>query len=255
MCGIAGIMTADGTAPDASVLLALQAALAHRGPDGKGLFIDEGIGLTHSRLAIIDLITGDQPIQGLDGMALIANAEIYNYIELRQEFTDVEWQTWSDCEPALVLYRREGIEFADRLRGMYAVAIHDPGEGLLVLARDPFGIKPLYYVEGQFGFAFASEPSALVAAGLVKPNLDDRSMNELLQMQFTTGRGSIHSGIFRVLPGETMFVSQGRILERRRRRALPLAPPRTLDEPAALAKLERVLLESVELHQRSDVPY
>ena len=138
---------------------------------------------------------------------------------------------------------------------MYAVAIHDPGEGLLVLARDPFGIKPLYYVEGEFGFAFASEPSALVAAGLVKPNLDDRPMNELLQMQFTTGRGSIHSGIFRVLPGETMFISRGRILERRRRRALPLAPPRTLDAPAALAKLERVLLESVELHQRSDVPY
>ena len=255
MCGIAGIMTADGTAPDASVLLALQAALAHRGPDGEGLFIDEGIGLTHSRLAIIDLKTGDQPIQGLDGMALIANAEIYNYIELRQELTDVEWQTWSDCEPALVLYRRKGIEFADWLRGMYAVAIHDPGEGLLVLARDPFGIKPLYYVEGEFGFAFASEPSALVAAGLVKPNLDDRPMNELLQMQFTTGRGSIHSGIFRVLPGETMIISQGRILERRQRRALPLAPPRDLDEPAALAKLERVLLESVELHQRSDVPY
>ena len=135
MCGIAGIMTADGAAPDASVLLALQTALAHRGPDGEGLFIDEGIGLAHSRLAIIDLKTGDQPIQGLDGMALIANAEIYNYIELRQELTDVEWQTWSDCEPALVLYRRKGIEFADWLRGMYAVAIHDPGEGLLVLAR------------------------------------------------------------------------------------------------------------------------
>ena len=91
MCGIAGIMTADGTVPDASVLSALQAALAHRGPDGEGLFIDEGIGLTHSRLAIIDLKTGDQPIQGLDGMALIANAEIYNYIELRQELTDVEY--------------------------------------------------------------------------------------------------------------------------------------------------------------------
>jgi len=248
-------MMANGGSPNANILSKFQAALTHRGPDGSGQFIEASTGLAHTRLAIIDLETGDQPIQGSDGVTIVANAEIYNYLELRQEFGDVEWLTRSDCEPALALYRQMGIYFADRLRGMYALAIYDPSIDLLVLARDPFGIKPLYYVEGEFGFAFASAPSALLASGLAKPNLNIRSMNELLQMQFTTGRESIHNDIFRVLPGETIFVSQGRILERHRRLALPVSPPQDMDEISGLQKLERLLLESVELHQRSDVPY
>ena len=259
MCGIAGIMTGDGSAPDADVLTALQSALQHRGPDGMGQFLGEGIGLAHARLAIIDLETGDQPIQAPDGATLIANAEIYNYVELRQALDEegdaVAWQTRSDCEPALHLYRRHGIDFAEQLRGMYAIAIHDPTAGQLILARDPFGIKPVYYVEGDFGFAFASEPSALISAGLRAGKLNDRPLNELLQMQFTTGRGCLFDGIYRVLPGETLVIAQGRIVNRRRRAALPLHPPRAMDEAAALAELERALLNSVEVHQRSDVPY
>ncbi|MBT7757634.1 MAG: asparagine synthetase B, partial [Rhodospirillaceae bacterium] len=255
MCGIAGIMTTDGSAPETAVLEAMQAALRHRGPDGSGQYTGEGLGLVHNRLAIIDLQTGDQPIISPDGIALIANAEIYNYLELRQNMPEIQWQTFSDCEPALHLYRRDGIDFADQLRGMYAIAIYDPGEGQLLLARDPFGIKPIYYVEGEFGFAFASEPSALIDAGLLRSRLDDRPMNEVLQMQFTTGRGSIYNGIHRVLPGETLVIAQGRIVDRRRRTALPLSPPRASDETAALAELEQVLLDSVDVHQRADVPY
>lgn len=259
MCGIAGIMTGDGSAPDLAVLTALQTALRHRGPDGDGQYLGEGIGLVHARLAIIDLATGDQPIQSADGATLIANAEIYNYLVLREELDaapdNVPWRTRSDCEPALYLYHRDGIDFARDLRGMYAIAIHDPVEGQLILARDPFGIKPIYYVEGEFGFAFASEPSALISAGLLSGELDDRPLNEMLQMQFTTGRGIIFDGIHRVLPGETLVVVQGRIVDRRRLAALPLSPPRVMDEATALAELERVLLDSVEVHQRSDVPY
>jgi len=209
----------------------------------------------HTRLAIIDLETGDQPIISPDGTALIANAEIYNYLELRETLADAPLRTQSDCEPALYLYIRDGIDFANQLRGMYAIAIHDPGEGQLLLARDPFGIKPIYYVEGSFGFAFASEPTALIKAGLVAPGLVAQPLHEMLQMQFTTGRESIHANIHRVLPGETLVIAQGRIVDRRRRAALPLAPPRRMDEAAALAELEQVLLQSVEVHQRSDVPY
>ena len=255
MCGIAGIMTAEGYAPDGVILTALQAALAHRGPDGTGQYLGDDVGLAHARLAIIDLQTGNQPIQSPDGTTLIANAEIYNYLELREDMAEVPWQTRSDCEPALYLYRRDGIDFAEQLRGMYAIAIHDPGSGQLLLARDPFGIKPLYYAEGDFGFAFASEPAALIGAGLQSVGLAQRPMNELLQMQFTTGRGSIFEGIYRVLPGETLVIAQGRIVDRRRRTALPLAPPRAMDEATALAGLERVLMDSVEVHQRADVPY
>ena len=255
MCGIAGIMTVDGAAPALAALDAMQAALHHRGPDGVGRHLGDGIGLVHTRLAIIDLETGDQPIISPDGTALIANAEIYNYLELRETLTEAPLQTQSDCEPALYLYNRDGIDFANKLRGMYAIAIHDPGEGQLLLARDPFGIKPLYYVEGSFGFAFASEPTALIKAGLVRPGLVEQPLHEMLQMQFTTGRESIHSNIHRVLPGETLVIAQGRIVDRRRRAALPLAPPRRLEEAAALVELEQVLLHSVEVHQRSDVPY
>ena len=255
MCGIAGIMTADGEAPDADALKAMQAALRHRGPDGVGEFSGPGIGMVHTRLAIIDLDTGDQPLVSPDGSALIANAEIYNYPELRESLSDAPLKTQSDCEPALYLYLRDGIDFANQLRGMYALAIYDPSEGQLLLTRDPFGIKPIYYVEGPFGFAFASEPTALIKAGLAQPGLVEQPLHEMLQMQFTTGRKSIYPNISRVLPGETLVIAQGRIVDRRRRAALPLLAPRRLDESAALEQLEQVLLDSVEVHQRSDVPY
>src|SRR5207253_58252 len=111
----------------------------------------------------------------------------------------------------LHLYRRHGLDFTSRLRGMYAIALHDPAAGRLVLARDPFGIKPLYYTETPQYFAFASEPQALIEAGIVTPELAVPVRNELLQMQFTTGRDTIFAGIKRVLPGETVVVRQGRI--------------------------------------------
>ena len=199
MCGIAGIMTRSGAPPDDAILQALSAALAHRGPDGQGRVISGGTGLAQTRLAIIDLETGDQPIfasqntgkeeagTGLGGArvspgtprprtgtgkaALIANSEIYNYVELRLDMSRVEFHTRSDCEPPLHLYLRHGLGFARHLRGMYAIAIFDPVEGCLVLARDPFGIKPLYYAETGAGFVFASEPQALFRAGLVTPKL------------------------------------------------------------------------------------
>ncbi|MBV39328.1 MAG: asparagine synthase (glutamine-hydrolyzing) [Rhodospirillaceae bacterium] len=255
MCGIAGIMMADGTAPGPATLDALQDALRHRGPDGTGRHLGDGIGLVHTRLAIIDLETGEQPIVAPDGAALIANAEIYNYLELRETLAEAPLKTKSDCEPALYLYRRDGVGFADQLRGMYAIAIYDPGEGQLLLSRDPFGIKPIYYMEGDFGFAFASEPTALIAAGLASSGMLEQPMHELLQMQFTTGRRCIHPQIHRVLPGETLVIAQGRIVDRRRRGALLLERPRRLEESAALKELEQILLDSVEIHQRSDVPF
>src|SRR5690606_30573227 len=112
---------------------------------------------------------GDQPILDDHGGALVANAEIYNYVELRAEMGEALFTTRSDCEPPLRLYRAVGLGFADRLRGMYAIALHDQAERKLVLSRDPFGIKPLYYAETPTCLAFASEPQALIAAGLVPP--------------------------------------------------------------------------------------
>jgi asparagine synthase (glutamine-hydrolysing) len=255
MCGIAGIMTRDGAPPPAAALAALADALAHRGPDGEGRHVAGGIGLVHLRLAIIDLATGAQPLFGPGGAALVANGEIYNYVELRAEMAGTPFVTASDCEPPLHIYSRDGLSYVDRLRGMYAIAIADPSEAQLVLSRDPFGIKPLYYAETELGLVFASEPQALLASGLVPRRRNPTAITELLQLQFTTGRETAFEGISRVLPGETLLVGQGRVIERRRRAALPDEGPADWDETTALAKLDAALMDSVAVHERADVPY
>ena len=255
MCGIAGIMTVSGAPPERGQLRAMQQALAHRGPDGDGTHFAGGVGMVQTRLAIIDLETGDQPFYLSDGAALVANGEIYNYLELRAEMKHCDFTTASDCEVPLHLYREQGEEFTARLRGMYAIAIHDPAARRLVLARDPFGIKQLYYWEGPYGFAFASEPQALIAAGIVQPEVREDAVAELFQLQFTSGPETAFKGIYRLLPGETLTVESGRIAGRRRRRALPEGGPERLGEDEALSRLETALADSVAVHQRSDVPY
>jgi asparagine synthase (glutamine-hydrolysing) len=255
MCGITGIMTASGAPPDRTAIEAMQNALIHRGPDGAGVHFSDSVGMAQRRLAIIDLETGNQPFTLDDGTALVANGEIYNYLELKAAMPDVAFATNSDCELPLHLYRRDGETYANGLRGMYTIAIHDPNARRLVLSRDPFGIKQLYYTEGPFGFAFASEPQALLASGMVHAEVRTEAVAELLQLQFTTGRETLLSGIHRVLPGETLVVESGRIAHRLRRAALPEKPPEELDEETALARLETALIDSVTVHQRSDVPY
>jgi asparagine synthase (glutamine-hydrolysing) len=187
MCGIAGIMMRDGRRPDPRILDALVRALAHRGPDGHGEYVADTAALANTRLAIIDLETGDQPLYDDQGAVLVANGEIYNDPELRIELKGVRFATRSDCEPPLYVYRRDGIGFADALRGMYALAIYDSASGRLILARDPFGIKQLYYVERPECFAFASEPQALIAAGLASRTLRHPAAAELFQLHYRCG--------------------------------------------------------------------
>lgn len=258
MCGLAGVMTRDGASPDPAVLDRLLAALAHRGPDGQGRLVREDVALLHTRLAIVDLVTGDQPLFAgaapETGPALVCNGEIYNNPELRAAMANTPFRTRSDCEPALWRYLAEGERFADGLRGMYAAAIHDPARGRLVLARDPFGIKQLYYAETERGFFFASEPQALLAAGVARVAIDPRARAELLQLKFTTGATTIFPGIMRLLPGETVVVERGGIVARHRRPALPEGGPKPLAGDG-LDALEHVLLDSVTVHLRSDVPY
>ncbi|MDE0815046.1 MAG: asparagine synthase (glutamine-hydrolyzing) [Alphaproteobacteria bacterium] len=255
MCGIAGLMSRDGVTPDASMLDRFARALGHRGPDGEGKYLVDPVAMVQTRLAIIDLKTGDQPFFEPGGATLIANAEIYNFQELRAELTDVNFTSASDCELPLHLYRRDGLDFVNALRGMYAIAIHDPAESRLVLTRDPFGIKPLYYVETPNVFAFASEPHALIDAGMTAPILNERRRDEVLNLQFTCGRETIFQGVNRVLPGETLVVRGGHIVERRRRPALPSGAPRLQSSEDALETLDAALENSVMMHQRSDVPY
>src|SRR5271157_6402714 len=230
MCGIAGLNLSSGAAPpDPGVLSKLINALQHRGPDGSGHAVLGRVALVHNRLAIIDLVTGDQPL--FAGPAtLICNGEIYNYRELRAAMPDVSFATNSDCEPPLHLWLRDGGEYARQLRGMFAIAIHERVRRTVTLTRDPFGIKPLYIAQIDGGLAFASEPQALLEAGLVKRAVRPAAVEELLQLQFTTGADTIFDGIQRLLPGETLTCADGRVIDRRRISHLPEGGPEEIDE-------------------------
>ena len=260
MCGIAGLMSIDASAPAMQVLDAMADAIEHRGPDGIGRYSERDVALVQTRLAIIDLETGDQPLyasrgNGEDDICLIANGEIYNYIELRAQMSDVTFKTKSDCEPILHLYMEHGIDFAEHLRGMYAIALHDLADDALILARDPFGIKPLYYGQTADGFAFASELQALLAAKLAKPMIEATKRDELLALQFTTGDETPITGVYRLLPGETIVIRNGRVAERKIIAALPPGSPKKISRAEAVKKFDQVIMDSVDVHQRADVPY
>ncbi len=251
MCGIAGISLRPGQQIAAETLAALAAGLAHRGPDGAGEFVTSGAALVHTRLAIIDLATGDQPLRA-GPLTLIANGEIYNYRELRAALP-VACVTNSDCEPPLHLFSRRAAGYAEALRGMYAIAIHDQAFQTLTLSRDPFGMKPLYIAETPLGLAFASEPQALLGAGLAPRTLDPARLTELLQLQFTTA--SIFAGISRVAPGETLTIRAGEITATTTIPPWQPPPPPPPNEDSAVTALDAVLENAVDLHQRADVPY
>ena len=261
MCGIAGMMVRGGGRPPEGLAGRLQKALRHRGPDGAGHHAKGNTLLVQTRLAIIDLDGGGQPLYlksdpgGDTDLALVANGEIYNYIELRQELGRGRFRTSSDCEPPLHLYRRIGLDFVNRLRGMYAIAIHDGGKDRLVLARDPFGIKPLYYAETANGFCFASEPQALTQAGLVRASLNIDSLDEVLELQFSTGRETAFKEIYRVLPGELLVIEAGHVVERRGLDYRVVSGPRAVSESRALSDLDETFENTMRLHQRSDVGY
>src|SRR5919202_2898792 len=163
MCGICGTASTRRAA-DRERLAAMSATIVHRGPDSDGTFVDGGVGLAARRLSIIDLDTGDQPIANEAGtVVVVQNGEIYNYEELTHELVRAghRFRTHGDTEVLVHAYEEWGTAFAERLRGMFAIAIWDARERRLVLARDRYGIKPLYYRHTGGGLEFASELRAL----------------------------------------------------------------------------------------------
>lgn len=250
MCGVAGII---GEADEARGR-ALIAPLAHRGPDGIRVETVGGATLAHARLSIIDLEHGWQPLHAA-GCSVIGNGEIYNYLELIEEFgLKDRLTTGSDFEPLLHLYALEGERAFARLRGMYAFCLigHD---GRTWLVRDPFGIKPLYYRQTPQGVAFASEPRALSPQTIAPERAE-----ELLALNYTLA--SIYPGIERVPPGAVLQLASAHAGgSRDPGLGQGLAGSKKTWAPASsgvsglLDTLDRVLEDSVAVHQRSDVPY
>lgn len=238
---------------DVSQLAPLAEALAHRGPDGEGFFVHGGCGLAHRRLSIIDVDGGAQPLVAgtpKAPLALVANGEIYNYRTL-QALVKGTLKTRSDCEPMLHRFAEAGEEALVELEGMYAYALLDGRDGSLRLGVDPFGIKPLYYVETAQGFAFASEPQALARGGWVAADANEAVLGGILNRHYSTGAETLFKGIYRLLPGERLVVKDGRIVGRGR----VLPPLAAQGGEADVAEFGAQLLAAVERHLQADVPY
>ncbi len=253
MCGICGIASARGAA-DPERLAAMSATLVHRGPDSAGEFLDGPIAMAARRLSIIDLETGDQPIGNEDGtLHVVQNGEIYNYRELRRglERAGHRFRTSGDTEVILHLYEEHGDAFAERLRGMFAVAIWDARRRLLVLARDRFGIKPLYYRVTGDGLEFASELRALP-----RGEIDLDALDAFLAFNSIPAPLTIFREI-RKLPAGHLLVwdeSAGSVDVRRFARPAPAWEERDGSEGELAEELRARLRDSVRAHLVSDVP-
>jgi asparagine synthase (glutamine-hydrolysing) len=243
------------TAADQDHVKRMSRALSHRGPDGQGLYKASHCLLAHRRLSIIDPSGGDQPIISEAGNAIVYNGMINNYRELREELAQKEFKTDSDTEVLLALYEEEGPEFVDKIRGMYALAIHNKKTDTLILARDRYGIKPLYYATKAGKLYFASEPDALIKTGLAARKLSRDKAVELLQLKFTTGTNSIYEGISRVEPGEMLFIQQGKIIRRERQDGFAATPHKSLNFKTGMGILDKKLVETAAIYARSDVPF
>src|SRR5829696_1375144 len=253
MCGICGIASARGTV-DPGRIAAMSSTLVHRGPDSDGTYVDGPIGLAARRLAIIDLQTGDQPVTREEhGVTVVQNGEIYNYAELRHQLQcdGHRFSTSGDTEVLIHLYAQHGDGFLERLRGMFALALWDSGRGRLLLARDRFGIKPLYYrlTPGEIEFASELRP-------LPRGEVDLDALEAFLAFNSIPGPLSIFRDVRKLQPGHLLVWHGGEAGLERYARPEPAAADavRRGTKEALAEELRERLADSVRAHLVSDVP-
>jgi asparagine synthase (glutamine-hydrolysing) len=256
MCGICGIFGVIGDDEQACVA-AMMRRLAHRGPDGEGITSGGGFVIGHKRLAIIDVEHGRQPMRSEDERyTLVFNGEIYNYLELRQRLIEQgeHFQTHSDTEVLLKLLIREGEDCLSRIIGMFAFAFVDGASGEWFLARDQFGIKPLYYTHVGEQVLFASEIKALLAYPGVRRALNWQGFQQYLTFQFCLNGATLFDGIHKVEPGCYLRGRGGAITQRVRYWDTNFLIDEHRTEQYFVDRLSNLLEESVRLQIRSDVP-
>jgi asparagine synthase (glutamine-hydrolysing) len=261
MCGICGSYNfARGDAPDRGVLELMNASLVHRGPDAGGVHLDGPVGLAARRLSIIDLEHGDQPMSTDDGsLAVVQNGEIINHLELRRELErdGVRFRTGCDTEVLLHLYRRDGPEFVTQLRGMFALALWDRDERRLLLARDRFGIKPLYYEVSDGQLSFASELKALLRQPGFSREVDPEALHAFLAFNSIPAPLTIFRAARKLPPGHLLLCSAERGPQISRFARPAPAPEGALRREGADALAEELvqrLRDSVKAHLLADVP-
>jgi asparagine synthase (glutamine-hydrolysing) len=255
MCGIAGIVgTLD---PQGSDIAAMLQALAHRGPDGEGIFNDGLAALGHRRLSIIDLEGGRQPLRNAEGTIwLVCNGEIYNYVELRGqlEARGHRFVTHSDSEVIIGLYEAYGDRLLEHLRGMFSFALWDSRKQRLLAARDHLGQKPFFYIAQPNRFAFGSEIKALLALDPTLRQLNLAALDQYLALRIIAPPLTMFRGVHKLPPGNMLVLERGAQPVVRPYWDLQFMPKIETSEERLIDELDERIVESLRLHMVSDVP-
>src|SRR4051812_33623097 len=259
MCGIAGYLSFTEQNADLSVVRSMCSQIRHRGPDDEGTYVDGKCGIGMRRLSIIDLSTGHQPISNEDGSVwIVFNGEVYNYQELRRELIAKghRFRTNSDTETIIHLYEEEGTAGIARLRGMFAYAIWDARKRKLLLARDRFGKKPLYYSVLPAGIFFGSELKCLRAAG-VPLDIDDEALKLYFRFSYIPDPYSAYKGVKKLPAAGWMTIDANGRTEQGSYWRLPEPAAKAEDgftREDALRQVREVFDESVRIRMIADVP-
>ena len=252
MCGIAGFV--DKTIKNKKkVIKDMAERIKYRGPDGEGYFIDDEVALAHRRLAIIDLSSGGQPQYNEDNsLVIVFNGEIYNFVELKEELIKAghKFRNKSDTEVIIHGYEEWGTEVTKHLRGMFAFAIWDTKQKTLFIARDGFGIKPLYYAKFGSSFMFASEIKAFLDHPKFKKKLNKEILSSYLCFNSTPTEETFFKGVYRVEPGYQILYKNGKI---NKMRFFKLEFDETNEDIDTIVKrIRTAMASSVKYHQISD---
>ncbi len=258
MCGIAGLLYTDAHRPaERSTLRAMGNAIAHRGPDGEGLFHARNVGLVHRRLAIIDLVGGDQPIGNEDdSVQIVFNGEIYNFPELRDQLISRghRFKTQSDTEVIVHLYEEHGEDCVGFLRGMFAFALWDCRHRRLLLARDHVGQKPLYVYQDDEKLLFGSELKAILAHPNVDRTIDPAAIEDYLTFGFIPRDRSVFRRIKKLQAAHTLLVDDGQVQDQRRYWQLSFNDEQPASDDEWMQRISDAVADSVRSHLIADVP-
>lgn len=257
MCGIVGLFLPHDN-PDPALLRQMNATLIHRGPDGEGYLTDGPVGLAMRRLAVIDLVTGDQPIFNEDrSIAVVYNGEIYNYRDLRARLERLghRFATQSDTEVLAHGYEEWGDDLPAHLNGMFAFALWDARRKRLLLARDHLGIKPLYYAElPGGGLAFASELKALLPVDGWSREIDPLGLDWFLATRYIPSPRTIYRGVHKLPPAHRLIIGAGEPLRIERYWDITFNPDERSDEKGWPERLQQTLKDAVRRQIVADVP-
>ena len=257
MCGICGVFHyREQGQVDERLLREMTGSLAHRGPDEDGFLVDGSLGLGMRRLSIIDLEGGSQPIWNERGtQAVVQNGEIYNYRELRRELEGHGhvFRTQSDTEAIVHAYEQWGLDGLARLNGMYAIAVWDTDRRTLAIARDPFGVKPLYYLDDGRTLRFGSELRAILCSPEVPRAVDEGALAEFIRLTYVPAPRTAFAGICKLLPGHALVVDGAGSRLERFHSMIPTGEA-PASEAELVARLQDAIARAIERQMVSDVP-